>query len=644
MDKNKSSTTDNKETCDYCKRNIEPDKIKDFNNCSHKICSFCLFERIFSIYIADLQGQKSLKIACKCNKSHKELKLSDILKVLNEKRKIDSKKVTEGGFENIENTEEGCDCNVKKDSTKQLFSDYFCLDCIKWVCSACQKDSSKPHYNHRVLRSRYLLSFMRRNIKDIFLKNSTLDNFESKWNNLSTKFQDVVENSFNKTVRKLDNLILKVKNLKKEFIKNYETQIRNQVKTFKIIKFFYMNYYSDKEAELAKKNVELNDIFKLKYLANISYEFMDFNLTYPQEFDNIIDKISSDLDNIKTQEMKLLESRFIFEERKKGYIYEKKEMITAHNKFIYGLGLLNNQIFTGALDYSIKIWSNEDNKYKLKQSIKTKQIINLLILKNSKILASARDFNDILVYELNDKNIYFNSQTLSGHGNVVSALIELIDGKIISASHDKKIIIWEENQKLKQYMVYKKIEQKASILMLISLDGNKIAFSLGDSTQINIMKPEVELSDGKLSLKEFNDFCFLEKLSGKVLCMCKLNNDNFAYGGIDVNQKTNNIYIWREFGDKFIISQTILNAHESDINSILLLRDGRMASSSKDRTIKIWGIKKPINETNIEYIMEQHLIDYAHGLYKMIQLYDDRIVATASDNNLIFWRNIGGVI
>ena len=88
-----------------------------------------------------------------------------------------------------------------------------------------------------------------------FLKNTSYEFFEKRWQNLSNQFQKVVEVSFNATLKKLDNLIALVKKIKKDFIKNYEAQIRNQVKTFTIIKLYYMNYYTDKKDKLAKINV-----------------------------------------------------------------------------------------------------------------------------------------------------------------------------------------------------------------------------------------------------------------------------------------------------------------------------------------------------------------------------------------------------
>ena len=112
-------------------------------------------------------------------------------------------------------------------------------------------------------------------------------------------------------------------------------------------------------------------------------------------------------------------------------------------------------------------------------------------------------------------------------------------------------------------------------------------------------------------------------------------------GGDSGDNMDHNIYIWKPTDNGFDIAQTLAVAHHADVNCLILLRDGRMASSSKDRTIKIWGINKSkikLNE-NVEYTLQQTLNEYKHGLYKMIQLEDDSIVASSSDNYLVFWNH-----
>ena len=75
-----------------------------------------------------------------------------------------------------------------------------------------------------------------------------------------------------------------------------------------------------------------------------------------------------------------------------------------------------------------------------------------------------------------------------------------------------------------------------------------------------------------------------------------------------------------------------------------MLRDGRIASCSKDRTVKIWRNNKSVNDKKYEFVLNLNLNHYGHGLYKLVQLIDDRIVVTATDNNLVFWKNVDGII
>ena len=76
-----------KVVCYFC--NQEKNNLSSFSICSHKICNSCLYWRIFSNHINELQGQDKLTIKCKCEKGYLYQKLSDILKLLKEKKDSD---------------------------------------------------------------------------------------------------------------------------------------------------------------------------------------------------------------------------------------------------------------------------------------------------------------------------------------------------------------------------------------------------------------------------------------------------------------------------------------------------------------------------------------------------------------------------
>ena len=156
---------------------------------------------------------------------------------------------------------------------------------------------------------------------------------------------------------------------------------------------------------------------------------------------------------------------------------------------------------------------------------------------------------------------------------------------VVNVKNDKDYLA-EENQKLKQYMIRQEIDKGKPILLIIKINGFNIAYTGGEN--IGILGTNTDLNDGRLILRDYYEICELEKHKGKVNCMCNLNNGYFASGGADLNKRIDhNIYIWKEFGGQYTSSQKILNAHDADINSLILLRDGRIASASKDRSIRI---------------------------------------------------------
>jgi WD40 repeat protein len=125
--------------------------------------------------------------------------------------------------------------------------------------------------------------------------------------------------------------------------------------------------------------------------------------------------------------------------------------------------------------------------------------------------------------------------------------------------------------------------------------------------------------------------------------MCELKNHYLVSGGAEIgNSADHYIIVWKPSNESYSYSQT-LRGHQSDINAIIQLQDGRLASSSKDRTIRIWKIDNNVEENAKKfYILEEVLTDYPHGMYVLIQLKDGRLISSSSDNTLILWRNRNG--
>ena len=637
----------NDKICFFCNKGFF--NLKTFS-CSHKICTLCLYERIFTNHIQELQGQNELKIKCKCENGYLNQNLAQIFDIFKEKSEINRKELEENNSENSQKIIEGCECTAEENvKIGKKFSEFFCLDCMKFICKNCKNDIKNPHLKHRILNSNNLIKIMKDNIRNIDLKYKTLDDFQERYEHLSESFENIIGSNFNNTILKLDNLIECAKNLKNYYIKKYKEDLGLYLKTFKYLKIFYLNYYKDKNNELRISENKNNNIYKLKYLNNISYEFIDMKINHSPLFDKELSRLIKYMEKLQNpqSENKFIVGQFIFEKIKKGF--KMVEQLQAHTKFINALIVTNNNnnIITASNDYFMKVWNPNNPKIPIQQE--KEKIMSLYSLKNGKILAS-KD-NNILIFELKKNNLYELSQSLTNHDKNIFALSELDDGTIVSGSLDKKIIFWEEDPENKLYKVKQIITTEKEVQIILALNDFKIAYAGNDDRIINILGTETELPNEekvkKIKSKEYFEICKLEKIKGKVNCMCKLNQGYFVSGGGDIfseKRMDHNIYIWKPNGNQYNISQIIHNAHEGDVNSIILLRDGRFASSSKDRTIKIWEIFHKKVDNKIKFVLNQNLQEFKHGLYKMVQLDDDRIVATSSDNYLVFWANTDGIL
>ena len=626
-----------KNICYFCNRGM--DNVYTFSKCNHKVCTFCFYERLFSKHIQEFYCNTELQIKCKCEIGYKKITLLDLLNLLKAKNELDEKEEEENKDEISKKIIEGCECSNNEDEKGKKFSEFFCVDCLKYVCKQCKLEKTNTHFKHRVLNSKHLIKMIKDNIKKIELKNIDVKTFIDNCDKLSEIFDDLIEKHLNNTIDKIDELIKSAKKLKEDYINTYKNKLGNYIKIFKYIKVFYLNYYKDLKDELKIIEAEKNNIYKLKYLNNISYEFVDLKMTHSDFVEKQVIQMKEIIDKL-INKRNLIDGKFIFKKLKKGY--KMGEKFQAHQKFINGLIVTNNnQIVTASNDFYMKVWDPSASKV-AKQEEKVK-IISLYSLKNGKIIAS--NDNNIFIYELNDKNEYEVFQSLTKHDKKIFALAQLDDGNIISGGIDKKIIFWEENSNSKQYNDRQIIDTKNEIKNIITLNDFKIAYSsFNEDGVINIMGTKTNLVDNKIVSTDYFDICELKEHKGKVSCMCKLNQGYFVSGGADTKKKLDhNIYIWKPLGNKFCLSQTLINAHEADINSIILLRDGRFASSSKDHTIKIWRIYFERGDNKFNYVLSQNIKEYKHGLYNLIQLNDNRIVSTTSDNLLVFWNNVDGI-
>ena len=335
----------------------------------------------------------------------------------------------------------------------------------------------------------------------------------------------------------------------------------------------------------------------------------------------------------------------------------------AHDKLLNGiLELSDNKFITGSLDFTMKIWQENNHKFESIQKIKGQcgAICSMTKLSNGSIVTTAANNNNINIWSSQggDDN-YVIAQSLSSHTKPVLTIAELQNGKLLSGGLDNSVIIWDKDAN-GSYFETQRIKDKNAIVKIISLQNNKFAFASENIIRIMIQK---KIKKESQEAKELNDVfddlvidknmendeepfivCYkLSKHVGRIKCLLLMNNGYLISGGSDMGKKKDNsILIWKPNNlDGFFHIQT-LEGHKSDINGLIELKDGRLVSSSKDRTIRIWKsvIKEDKDKENmIQFHIDEILNEHKHGIYLIFQLKDERIFSSTSESAIVIWKD-----
>ncbi len=616
------------ENCDYCH-----DPTTDFFrfSCSHKICNICLYRRIFCNYLNDLQNDNEIiTIKCKCETGELKRSFDELEIILQKKTQIDKEKEEER-IKNKDNILNIPICPMHPSSYKN----YYCVDCFQNVCLQCVKSTNDYHPNHRILPCERLSKLIKKHIEALPLKIPNKELFERQFEIMGKKVKETAEKEFNETIKQIDECAASLFAFKKEYEEMYKKELTRCVKSLKLIKLFYLNYYFDKEI-----CQESNDINLLRYVNNISFEFMDTNLNHDKSINKIFGEIKSNIDNMsKSNGQKTLSIKFTYDNVSRSFKCEDV-ILKAHDKTIRSIIETSEQkLISAGYDYTMKIWEEGNDGFGNKNTIKILcgAVTCLLQLKDERILSSSASDNNIKVWVDDKKGGYDLRQSLTAHNKPVTSMVLLNDSRILTGSIDFSIIVWKENSN--EFVVFQKIiDQKRPIMKILNLFDNQFVFCTDESV--------IKFYGFGKKFENINDtmnesFIFksiLKKHTGRVNCLCELKNHYLVSGGAEIgNNKDHYINIWKPLNDSFSFVQT-LRGHQSDINTIIQLQDGRIASASKDRTIRIWKMETNINGNNV-YIEDEVLSDYGHGMYCLIQLSDGRLCSTSSDNAIVIWRN-----
>ena len=232
--------------CDYCHKGYL--NLEVFS-CPHKICAICLFRRIFILNITELNGTSdSLKIKCNLCAEGTISKSLDELFDLNNKKTSIFKDMMEQS--NVGNTDDSNKCQEHN-----LFKENLCLDCCENLCKKCKTNPNNNHYKHNIMLNEKVYKFLKAEIKNIPLKFTTKELFEHNWNVMCKKIKDSSQETFNETINKIEELTKALDDFKKEYEQKYKNNLTKIVKTLKVLKNFYFDYYLEKDEALKGKDL-----------------------------------------------------------------------------------------------------------------------------------------------------------------------------------------------------------------------------------------------------------------------------------------------------------------------------------------------------------------------------------------------------
>ena len=462
---------------------------------------------------------------------------------------------------------------------------YYCSQCNMYICDNCKKEQ---HLNHNCKTFNELFN------SDI--KNECQNNLKSNLELLKSKKEDFIKQSEQEKKylnTSIDNLIKKLQIVKDNSNKEIDSYTNKQLQVFDSLIPIYQNSIT----QIQSNSLNITNLEELNFL---SAKHLFSNKSKLQTNSKFI------LNNILTNETPSLQINYDFSLQNTNNKYSPFSLdknITGHtDKVITIIQLQNGNLATGSYDQTIRFWNISSLKEIEDKRINENGYVLTLLEMDSNCLLSGTSDNTISCWDINTKRLI---NTYYGHELWVNCLVKLNNAQFASCSNDYSIRIWNYKEKNLHSILKGHTD---CILTLILLKNNLLCSGAADNSiriwdwvnnkcvftsykHTKWVKCLCQLDNGDIisgsddkSIRIWrNNECIssLYEHEDSVRSLCNINSKIFASGGFD-----NKINIYDSKDYKRL---QILEGHKENVISIIRLVDGRIASCSNDKTIKIWN-------------------------------------------------------
>ena len=382
-------------------------------------------------------------------------------------------------------------------------------------------------------------------------------------------FIDLEEDkNINLTNKDINNYYDNIIKQKDDIISKLNIVIKQKDEKIKLLEEQLNIYYINNKIKIEETKTENNDI-----ISNVSYLYDDFNI----KSKNPIHKLNSHTGSVYCLAI-MDDGRLVSGSGDNSInIYNETTylpdlIIREHSSMVCCLTQLSSGILAScSSDKLIKLFNIKGNEYEVLQTLNfhTSNVYKIIELKNS-TLASCSDDSSILIY-FKDNSEYKKDYKISTNGSC-SSIIQTKDNELCYSEDNNNTVCFFD-------LLERKI--KSSISNISKYNGCREWFIMISKDLLLIP------GENKISIINVNYYKLVRVIDvpgASWICgVCMLNQNMLLTG--DYSEV---IRQWRIDGDNLILVSQKEKTHDYDINVLLNLGNGYIASGSDDNTVKIW--------------------------------------------------------